>query len=141
MARTKKHRLLIEPDRDYFLSAIASHEKGYHLSWILNRELGAHFIRTADFGITRKNSKALFPVFAWKDEKKMLSWHLIANRSENGFLFEKLKNIDFLLHIAPHPGPEFTGNLEIHMKKIPEIYICFPVDPAGNPLADSLQFD
>ncbi len=141
MAKIKKHRLSLEPDRDYYLAAIASHEKGYHMGWILNRELGTHFVRSADFGTTRKNTNLLFPVFAWEDENKMLSWHLISNRSEHGFLFDDLKNIDFLLHITPRPGDAFIYDLENKLKTIPVIYAFFPVYPEEYPTADALQFD
>ncbi|HHJ10719.1 MAG TPA: IPExxxVDY family protein [Bacteroidetes bacterium] len=141
MVKTKKHRLLLEPDRDYHLTAIASHEKGYHLSWILNRKLGTYFTRSTDFHISRKNTDLFFPVFIWKDEKKMLTWHLISNRSENGFLLNELKNIDFLLHITPNPGEEFIRNLQNHLKNIPVVYTCFPLNPEKYQAADSLQFD
>ncbi|MCD6200653.1 MAG: IPExxxVDY family protein [Bacteroidales bacterium] len=141
MTKIKKHRISLEPDRNYYLAAIASHEKVYYMGWILNRELGIHFVRSADFCTTRKSTNLFFPVFAWKDEYKMLSWHLISNRSEHGFFLDDLKNIDFLLHITPNPGAAFIDNLENKLKTIPVIYAFFPVDPQEYPMADSLQFD
>ncbi len=141
MPKTRKHRLLLEPDQNFLLIAIASHEKGYHLSWILNKETGSHFIRSSDFRIDRKNTPLSFPVFGWEDKNKLLSYHLIANRSENGFLFDDLKNIDFFLHISPDPGESFARELQDQLKTLPVIYTCFSIDTKKYPSAGMLQFD
>jgi len=128
---------------DYVMIAIASHEKGYHLSWILNQELGFRFARTFDYKIIQEKTKRvlIFPVFSWEDEIKMLDYHLISNRTENGFLFEGLRNIDYFLHITPDPGKEFSYHLQTEMKKIPVIYTCFLIDAEVQPGARMLQFD
>ncbi len=143
MAKIKKHRLTIDPAPDYILIAIASHEKGYHLSWILNEKSGFSFARTSDYKIMRKKGKTtlVFPVFSSEDEIKMLRYYLISNRTENGFLFEELRAIDYLLHISPDPGKEFSDQLQTELKKIPVIYTCFLIDPEIHPETQTLQLD
>jgi len=142
MVKIKKHRLPLELNPDYLLVAIASHEKGYHLSWILNQALGSHFARTSDYQSLYKKTDTVqsFPLFLWEDETRMLSYHLVSNRSENGFLFDDLRNIDFFLHVCPDPGKDFTVQLIRKLKEIPIIYACFPVDQELCP-SKNLLFD
>jgi hypothetical protein len=143
MTKTRKHRLTLEPATNHLIVAIASHEKGYHLAWTLNNKLGMHLVRTGEYTITRKKQEIeqSFPLFRWDDETRMLSFHLVANRSESGILVDKMKNIDFFLHISPKPEEPFLTNLLQQLMALPVIITSFPVAPDENPVLANMIFE
>jgi hypothetical protein len=143
MAKAKKHKLSFLPEADHIILAIASHEKGYHLAWTLNNHLGMHLIRTGDYSITKKKQELVqsFPLFSWTDQTKMLSYHLVANRSESGILVNKLKNIDFFLHISPAPEGPFIDQLLDQLPHLPVIITAFRIDPADYPVLNEMVFE
>jgi len=143
MTKSKKHRLSLHEEIDHALLAIASHEKGYHLAWTLNNETGMHLVRAGEYGITRKkqNVTQSFPLFRWDDQTRMVTYHLVANRSETGILIPKLKNIDFFLHISPKPERPFLNKLLEQLITLPVIITAFPVDPGEHPLLAGMIFE
>ncbi len=143
MAKTKKHRLTLNPGADHAILAIASHEKGYHLAWALNNELGMHLIRQGEYRVTQKKPQSVqtFPLFRWDDQTRMLSWHLIANRSETGILVPKLKNIDYFLHISPQPDDPFIIELRNRINDLPVIITTFRISPEEYPRLAEMIFE
>lgn len=63
---------------------ISCHVRDYRLCWALNQELGLSFT---------KEDEALFKC---KDESKQISYSLLRNRKESGYLLPELKHADFL---------------------------------------------
>jgi hypothetical protein len=143
MAKSKKHRLTFLPETDHALLAISSHEKGYHLAWTLNNKLEMNLVHAGEYRITKKrqHTEQSFPLYSWYDQTRMLSYHLVANRSESGVLENKLKNIDFFLHISPHPDDLFVNNLLEQISQLPVIITAFRIDPDEYPLLAEMVFE
>ena len=143
MTKSKKHRLTLHEEIDHALLAIASHEKGYHLAWTLNKEVGMHLVRAGEYRITRKkqNVSQSFPLFRWNDQTRMVTYHLVANRSESGILIPKLKNIDFFLHLSPTPEETFLNKLLQQLVTLPVIITAFQINPADHPLLADMIFE
>ncbi len=143
MTKNKKHRLTFHPETNHAILAIASHEKGYHLAWTLNNELGWQLVRAGEYRITQKKQQITqsFPLFHWEDQTRALSCHLIANRSETGILVPKLKNIDFFLHIAPSPEEPFLKELRERLNNLPVIITSLLIDPGEYPRLAEMIFE
>ena len=76
----------------FTIIGISSHENDYRLSWSINEQLGLAFAQCNN--VVTSDGKE-FTCFVHEDDDQMLL--LISNRCDNGFLLEKLKNIDFIL--------------------------------------------
>ena len=59
-----------------------------------------------------------FSLYRYYDEETYLDYHLIANRCEDGFLLEELKNIDYFLRISGDCEDDFTERLLVKLLKI-----------------------
>ena len=97
--KKKIHKLTFQLDFNFFLLGISSSENDYRLSWEMNKKLKISLRKGADHVIKRKEIEQVFLVYAFSDEETYLQYFLIANKSENGFLIEELRNIDYFLQI------------------------------------------
>ncbi len=115
----KVHKLKDFSFGDYQLIAIASHQSDYRLSWALNQKLNWHLTQTDD--LTVKPGKGLnkqyFSCFSFYDQQHH-AYHLIANKSQEGFLMPSMTNIDYLLRISGGYAPE---ELEPVIRKVRQI--------------------
>ena len=102
-----------------------------------------HLVRAGDYSITKKKQEVVqtFPLFSWTDQTKMLAYHLVANRSESGILVNKLKNIDFFLHISPPPEEPFSEQLLEQLTRLPVIITAFRINPAVHPALNEMIFE
>ncbi|MFW5645331.1 MAG: IPExxxVDY family protein, partial [Bacteroidota bacterium] len=95
----RKLKLNYEPDNEFLLLGLVSYERDYRISWDINQNLNLDLIRTDDHTLKlRSSSKEMnFSCFFFEDEDTYLNYKLLANRSEEGYLLEELKNIDYLI--------------------------------------------
>ena len=101
---------------------ISSHENDYRLSWSINEQLGLAFAQSECL-VT--DTGKLFSCFVHEDEDHVIL--LISNRCDNGFLFEKYKEIDFILKFNTA-----LNETEIHawlrdLRKVPLVSAVFPI--------------
>ena len=97
--KKKKHKLTFQLDFNFFLLGISSSENDYHLSWKINKALEINLKRSSDHTIKKKEIEQVFLVYTLYDDDAYLQYSLISNKSENGFLIEELRNIDYFLKI------------------------------------------
>ncbi len=128
--KKKIHKLVLQPDLDFYLIGIASHEHDYRLSWMLNNHLGLALVRTENLTFLHKKTsqKQEFPHYYYNDAEKNISYHLITNYSADGYLLSELKNVDFLLRIFGINSDLLKNEMLIRIKKIEGILTAFPVD-------------
>lgn len=100
--KLKVHRLKVEAGNGEKWFGISSHENDYRLSWALNNSLHLKLAKANDLNVRRQKSGVFqrFSMFEFRDEENAVVYKLIANRSEKGFLLQKMKNIDFIFYIA-----------------------------------------
>lgn len=128
MGKKNVHKLSIDLSEESSVwFAISSHENDYRLSWALNEYLGLHFIKHENFQSfhPKLNDFQEFTSYicVLPDE---LSYKLITNRTENGFLLEELKNIDFFIVVQ---GVSFDSSAFLKdLKKIPFVAAVFLID-------------
>lgn len=97
--KKKKHKLTFQLDFDFFLLGISSSENDYRLSWEINKKLKISLRKSTDHVIKREEIEQAFSVYTFSDEEVYLRYFLIANKSENGYLIEELRNMDYFLQI------------------------------------------
>lgn len=115
----KVHKLKDFSFDDYQLIAIASHQSDYRLSWALNQKLNWHLTQTDDLVIQpgREKNNQHFTCFSFHDQQQS-AYHLIANKSQDGFLMPSMTNFDFFLRISGGYSPE---DLQPVIRKIRQI--------------------
>lgn len=128
----KSHKLIVEDDFHFFLVGISSHENDYRLSWAINTHLKMALKRADNLQIHNPRIKQdqEFSLYQFTDLEKVLHYNLIANRCDNGFLLEEMKNIDYVLKITGDASKNFSEQLVNKLKKIDIITTAFEIDPS-----------
>lgn len=127
----RKLKLNYEPDNEFLLLGLVSYERDYRISWDINQNLNLDLIRTDDHTLKlRSSSKEMnFSCFFFEDEDTYLNYKLLANRSEEGYLLEELKNIDYLIVVTGEYDSHFADSLRQSLRKLETIQNCFVLDP------------
>jgi hypothetical protein len=127
----KSHKLIIEDDFSFFLVGISSHENDYRLSWAINTHLKMALKRTDNLQIHNPRIKhdQDFSMYQYTDPETLLHYNLIANRCDNGFLLEEMKNIDYILKITGEADKNFATYLVSKLRKIDIITTAFVLNP------------
>lgn len=130
MIKKKIHKLTFELESDFSLIGIASHENDYRLSWAINKSLHLDLIKVEDLSLNHPKHKinTNYSMYYFEDENNYISYNLISNKSEKGFLMPEMKNIDFILRISGSPDATFTDELVKKLKKIDIIITAFLID-------------
>lgn len=128
--KKRSHKLTVKPDYRFLLIGISSHENDYHLCWAMNQQLNLDLQKTTDFTLfnpkLKKNQS--FSMFTWEDEESLLTYYLLSNRCDNGFLVEEFRNIDFLLQIHGETKKTSREKLLQNLNKIDVIITSFIID-------------
>jgi len=97
----KVHKLKDSYPDEYQLIAIAAHQSDYRLSWALNQSFNWHLTQSEDLVVkpARDGKDQHFSRFSYSDGQSN-TYHLIANKSQDGFCIPSMSNIDFLLKIT-----------------------------------------
>ncbi|GEM_PF-7105609 len=130
MGKTKKYGLSPGVSPEHTVVAIASHERIYLLAWKLNQHLHMDLSASGEYRMKRKGKELAFPLFRWYDETRMLSYHLLANRTPEAVLVPALRNIDFFLHITPAPPHDQMETILHTLRNMQEVITSFlpPLD-------------
>ena len=100
-------------DADFLLIGMSSHAKIYRLCWSLNQHMNLKLINsntTIELPGTKKQLKNTFEVYKYFDEVSRIDYHIIPNKSGNGFLLPEFKHIDYLMLLKE--------NLEINLSEV-----------------------
>lgn len=137
----KKHKLSVSIDEDFCLLGIVSDEPDYKLCWLVNQQAGMSFSRVDDMKIFSKklNEEQQVSLFLHDDEKRMLTFRMIVNRTSAGYFLPELKNIDYFMHIQGEIIPDDIEELIRTVNQIPAVRMCVPVDLQKVRERDKLQ--
>lgn len=141
-AKKKIHKLAIEIESDYSLIGIASHENDYRLSWAINKSLGLDLKKKEDLTLDHPKNKILinYSLFIFDDENNYITYNLISNKSEKGFLIPEMKNIDFVLRVSGSPDQNLLDDLLFKLKKIDIVITAFQINEVSEKLRKKLMF-
>jgi hypothetical protein len=98
----KIHKLKDVSPENFKIICIASHQNDYRVSWALNKALKLKLQRANDHEVKDLKTQTVqkFTHYSWENKDLFLSYHLIANKSEQGYLFKDMPNIDYFLKIS-----------------------------------------
>ncbi len=98
--KKRVHKLTVTDIAPFKILGISSHENDYRLSWAINQKIKVNFQKGASLVYHRKNNEDLeFSVFKSSKEALPAKMNLISNRCPDGFLLNRIRNIDFILQI------------------------------------------
>ena len=126
----KTHILNTAIDENYCLLGLASDEKDYRLCWLINNELSTEFERidNLELYLKKTDTSQIFSIYQYDDEDSLLTYRIIKNISENGYFLDKVKNLDYLIHIQGEILPDEISGFIKKISKISAIRLCVPVD-------------
>ncbi|MCK4922691.1 MAG: IPExxxVDY family protein [Bacteroidales bacterium] len=126
----KKIKLDYKPDFDFLLIAIVSFEKDYKLVWDINNSLNFDFVREDDYKVfnTKSKSEQTFPSFVFKNHDQYINYRLLTNKSDQGFLLDELKNIDYLLLIRGDFLEEYDKIFQKKLQKLQSVQSAFIIE-------------
>ncbi|MBT8265669.1 MAG: IPExxxVDY family protein [Bacteroidia bacterium] len=157
------HKLHVDQfyDDSYSLFALHCTLEDYRVAFLLNSNLNIklkRLKRDLDFEYTT----ASYAIYEWEDEKKQMTWNLVANicrREEDsltssGSLFsekEKIvrtfnllpeyKNVNYLLKISSEGNPVNEKSIINKIQNIPQIATVFAIDAEALKSGDHLIFN
>ena len=108
---------------DFSVLGVNSHEKAYKFCWILNKNLHKHFIKVKNHKGDTNNG---FQRYSHRKKLGGVKYDVISNRSENGYLLNEYKTIDYFLVIDP--STFYEENIIKSLTKIKEILFVFQLD-------------
>jgi hypothetical protein len=92
MSRT---RLSVDYDYDFVLIGIVSHEKDYHLCWMLNTLLNIQLTKTEDHVANQSKHS----MYGYLIEELFREYYLLSNKGDSHILIDEHKHIDYFLII------------------------------------------
>jgi len=114
----KKIYLDVRSDPALFtLLGISCHLRDYRLSYLFNHHLGFSLIKRDDLRIISSPDKGQteFSFYSYRNEERLNTFYLIANRSQSFILVPEMKQFDFLLIVE---GRYNKGEKNVMIKTI-----------------------
>lgn len=136
-----KSILQFEPDFNFQLIAISSHQKDYRLCWFLNRDLKLNMARDKDIEVAQNGKSEYFSSFYFNDEVLDLHYTLIENFSENGLFLPDLKQADYFLKIDGEMDSEHSTDLLNKIRTCEVVQTAFELEPEQLKFASKLLYD
>lgn len=95
----KTKKIKFSPEFNFKLIGITSTAEDYKISWILSKILKTDFIKLPDIQIIddKFSEYQYFSVFESRDADEEISFKIISNKANVGYLAEDLHQIDYFL--------------------------------------------
>ncbi|HNX06060.1 MAG TPA: IPExxxVDY family protein [Bacteroidales bacterium] len=127
----KKISFVYDLTDEYRIIGICSHLKEYKFCWYLNKVLNCNLVKKEDFSFAGRNPvPANFSIYYYNDQNQRNQIFLLANKSDNAVLLEKVPEADLLLVIKGLFPDNKTEELISSLKKISNVLTVFSVDMA-----------
>lgn len=137
------HKLSFQPEYEFSLIGISSHENDYRLSWMINSQLGFALRKDADLEVYNKKHRAYqyFSLYTYHDDDALLSYYLIANHGKMGDLMTDMKRIDYFLKINGEGyGENDMTQLVDKLKALDSVMMAFSIEPETLKQPDKMLF-
>lgn len=128
--KKKIHKLQYSTEEKSAFIAISSHEKDYYLCWKLNNKLVIDLKKNQDFEVVKSKNEIIqkFSIYDFIDEKYSITYKLISNKCEKGFLLEEFNNIDYFLKITGNLTKEKITLILTKIKQTESVITAFEFD-------------
>jgi hypothetical protein len=125
----KVHKLKINVQFPFKTIGISSHENDYRLIWAINAKWNTPFVKIADIEvIDNKGSENKFSRYFFEDEDKCVSFYIISNRCDNGYMVPEYRMVDYLLFLKGEIEPGFPEEMIRKLKQVDIISTAFLID-------------
>jgi hypothetical protein len=124
----KAVKLNIKPEFNFLLFGIVTSEPNYRLSWLINQSLDISLKEAPAIKLYHQKRQIIqqFGMFNYTNNLGF-TYQLIHNKSEQGYLLEEYKQIDFLLKIKGESS-HAPGILQ-KLKEGKNISLAFEIKP------------
>jgi hypothetical protein len=138
----KKIKLEFSHDYDFLLLGISSSEKEHRLIWSINNHLNISLARTTDHKSYSKkaSSETEFSCYVYNDDLRYLNYRIIANRSDQDYLLDEFKKIDFFMIINGEFEEDTAKDIRKKLVQLDTINAVFIINPEGVKSKDKLLF-
>jgi len=125
----KKISFVYDLTDEYRIIGICSHLKEYKFCWHLNKVLNCNLVKKEDFLFAGKNSEPEnHSIYYFNDHNQHNQIFLLANKSNNSVLLDKVPEADLLMVIKGLFSDKKTEELILSLKKISNVLTVFFVD-------------
>lgn len=127
----QKFKLDYIPEYDFILLGLVSFEKDYRLGWEINQTLQMDFTRSADHSLKHRKTgqEQQFSCFIYEDDEAYVTYKMLSNRSESGYLLEELKNLDYLMVITGECDEDYAADFREKLLSLESVQSCFVLEP------------
>jgi hypothetical protein len=108
---------------------ISCHLMDYRFLYEFNKQLEFNFIKESDFPRTSSIAAqtAHFSFYLYRDEDQRLSYYLLSNRGDEGFIFPALKQADFILIIEGIFGKQKKEAFLSTLRSVPKVLTSYEI--------------
>jgi hypothetical protein len=126
--KKKIHKLPLKVEFNYSLIGISSHENDYRLSWAINQNLNLKLSQDSNLLVSIKNTEIIQRFSVFSSIENGIKYELISCLSEQGYLFKKLKNIDYIMKISGDSKQLFLNRITHKLNKIDIVITSFLIN-------------
>ena len=138
----KQTQKIILSEPDFQLIGIASNENDYRLAWAINTALKIALTKSPDIVVVHDKYKhdISLSIFSQDFADQGYVIKLFANRGDNYFLLEDLRNIDFFLKLEGEITAQKVQNIVSTLKTIDIVMGVYQIDTKSIKKIQRLQF-
>jgi hypothetical protein len=131
----------LQPE-NFRIICIASHQNHYRLSWAINNVLEIYLRKSDDLVIrhSKANIDQRFSKYSFRKDSLPVLYHLISNKSEQGFLLKELPNIDYFLKVVGELEDQEFIDIMNKIKNLDIVITAFELKPISNVQSKKLTF-
>jgi hypothetical protein len=127
--KPKKITLDIGFDYDFVLLGIVSLEKFHRLVWLINKQLGYHFIHAGEIAFFEHDlAGSAFTKYEFADEINHLELTLFENRDDSMYLVPEMRTVDYFMMIKGALDFLDIRDLTTNLKPIDSIQLITEID-------------
>ncbi len=130
-------------ESEFAIMGIACHLNDYRIIHFLNKILDFNFIRYDDLMVYQKNNEnpLAFPFYYFNDTETHTYFHFISNRSPDGIMINKWKQIDYVLVVLGSLHNIDLKSIIKQIKKIPNVLAVSEMPLTKKPEIENLMTD
>jgi hypothetical protein len=125
----KVHKLKIDTRFPFLTIGISCHENDYRLIWAVNAKLNTAFVKTDDFNdYNETGAVKTFSRFFFEDADRYISFYILSNRCDNGYLVPEYRKVDYFLFLKGETEPGFAEAMVGKLKQVDILSTAFLID-------------
>jgi hypothetical protein len=116
-----------EVGEQFDVVGLSSSEQTYRLAWMFNLAFQWKLRKVVDIECRQRYGISNHDCYMYQSENKMLTIHLIDNKTPDGILIQEMSTFDFMLKIVDH-NEERDELFYQKLKRLPLIMACMQMD-------------